>query len=573
MFKDLINRNTISQDFTAGLVLGVESVPSGIATGLLALVNPLYGLYAYMTGVATGAFFTSSVFMSVQGTSAMALVVASVPQVISGPNKDASLFALAILTGIIMLGAGLLKLGSLVRFVPNAVMAGFVNAVAINIILGQLNNFTGYSSSGPNQIAKAINLLRNWDKIDQATLMVGIVTIILIVTLEKTRLKAMGLVVAIIVASLLVPLFNADTVALVSAEATIPSTLPRPVLPPLSLFPALIIPAFSLAFVGLVQGTGVSKNFVNPDGSYPDSSQDFSGQGIANLVAGLFQGMPVGGSMSATSLVTNAGARSRLANIIAGVVMAVIILLFGTAVGKIAMPCLAALLIVIGFRTLKPEQARTVWRTGLIQQTVMGLTFIACILIPLQYAVLLGVALAILLFVVQQSNKIVIKQWTRPEGDFFVEVEPPAVVPAHEITFLVTYGSLFFATAPLFEKHLPQITQETDTAVVILALRGESEMGSTFFSVLERYANKLKEHNSKLLLSGVTPQVQTQLVRTGLIEVIGRGNTYLWTEYVGQSGVLAWADAERWLENNGHPVADHTPIKGPFPTKASEEAE
>ena len=208
-----INRDTIGEDLSAGVVLGIQSVPDGMAAGLLALVNPIYGLYAYMTGVFSGAFFTSSAFMSIQATSAMALIVASVPQVTQSSDPNSSLFALALLTGVLMLSAGFFKLGTLVRFVPNSVMTGFVNAVAVLIVLGQLDDFTGYSTTGPNRVVRTIDLLLNLDQVHLPTLIVGLLTIILIVTLEKTSLKAMGMVVAIIFASLVVPLFGADQVA------------------------------------------------------------------------------------------------------------------------------------------------------------------------------------------------------------------------------------------------------------------------------------------------------------------------------------------------------------------------
>ncbi|NCC36744.1 MAG: SulP family inorganic anion transporter [Chloroflexia bacterium] len=143
MRRQFFNRATALEDLSAGLVLGIQSIPAGLASGLLALVNPVYGLYSYMTGVITGAFFTSSVFMSVQATSAMALIIASVPLVTQASDPNVPLFTLAVLTGVLMLVAGLLKLGQLVRFVPNSVMVGFVNAVALLIILGQFDDFTG----------------------------------------------------------------------------------------------------------------------------------------------------------------------------------------------------------------------------------------------------------------------------------------------------------------------------------------------------------------------------------------------------------------------------------------------
>lgn len=547
MKRQFINRDTIGADLTAGLVLGIQSIPDGLANGLLALINPIYGLYGYMMGTFSGAFFTSSAFMSVQATSAMALVVASVPQITSGPDPNAPLFTLAILTGLFMLAAGLLKLGSLVRFVPNAVMTGFVNAVALLIILGQLDDFTGYSSRGANRIVRTVDLLLNLDQVHLPTLMIGILTIILILTLEKTSLKSLGIVVAMVVASLVVPLLGAGHVELVRDVAFIPSSLPWPVLPSPAAVPGLIIPALALTFVGLMQGAGISQSTPNPDGRYPDASGDFVGQGVANIVSGLFQGTVVAGSLSATALVIGAGARSRAANIFAGLVMAVAILLFGRYVGAMAMPALAGLLIVVGFRTLKPARIGLVWRTGAVQQAVMALTFLASLLIPLQYAVLLGVALAVVLYVFQQSNKITVKAWQISPGQYPVEIEPPPAVPAREVTILMPYGSLFYAAAPVFSAQLPEVTAATRQSVVILVLRGQTEVGSTFLNVLTRYGEQLGQQESNLMLAGVEPYIMMQMKRTGILRAIGRANVFPASEGVGEALLQAVEAAEEWI--------------------------
>lgn len=549
MARQLFNPRTIKDDFIAGLVLGIESVPDGLAGGLLAFVNPVYGLYGYMMGTFTAAFFTSSTFMVVQATGAMALVVSSVPQVHHPGLGDQSVFALSILTGIVMLILGLLKLGSLIRFVPNAVLTGFVNAVAFLIVLGQLNDFFGHNPGGSNKVIQAINHARNLDQADLPTVMVGLTTMFLIVTLEKTRLRALGLVAAMIVASLLVPLFGWDSVIQLSDIADVPGSLPRPVLPDPSILLPLIVPAFSLAFVGLVQGATISKSYVNPDGKYPDVSRDFTGQGVANLASGFFQGMPVGGSFSATSLVTSAGARSRFANIVAGLVMAVLVVAFGPAIGGIAMPAMAGLLIIIGLRTFKPGQVEMVWKSGRVSRVVMALTFISCLLIPLQYAVLVGVTMSVLLYVLQQSNQVTIKQWRIGDGPFPIEQDPPELLPANEVLILVPYGSLFFAAAPLFEEKLPDVTEETQNTVVILTLHGHDDLGSTFLTVISRYSAELQKHNSKLMLSGVSRSVVTQLEQTGLISEIGRENVYPASERVGQAGTVALESAKKWVSN------------------------
>src|SRR5580704_11319560 len=152
-----VMRDTLRKDAVAGLVLGVESVPDGLAAGLLAGVNPLAGLYAYLFGTIGGSLFTSSAFMAVQATGAMAIIVADVPAVHSADDPARALFTLSLLTGIVMLAAGFLRLGSVLRFVSNAVMVGFISAVGVNIILGQLANLTGYKASGANRVVRAVN--------------------------------------------------------------------------------------------------------------------------------------------------------------------------------------------------------------------------------------------------------------------------------------------------------------------------------------------------------------------------------------------------------------------------------
>ena len=422
-----IRRDTLREDGVAGLVLGVQSVPDGLATGLLAGVNPLAGLYAYMVGTFTGALVTSSSFMAIQGTGAMAMIVADVPGLHGSADAERALVTLSILTGVIMLAAGLLKLGGLLRFVSNAVMVGFINAVGVNIVLGQLANFTGYDAEGGNRVIRAVNTLISPGQLDLQTLVIGIATIALILLFERTRVGALGLVVAVVITSAGALLLGWP-VATLNDLGVVASSLPRPEAPLLGLVPALFVPAASLAFVGLVQGASISASFPNPDGTYGDVSRDFAGQGVANVASGILQGMPVGGSVSASAINKAAGARSRQSLLIAGVVMAVVIVAFGGVVGYIAMPALAGLLMLIGFRTVKPADLQAVWRTGAVQKVVLVMTFILTMLIPLQYAVMAGVGVSVILYVIRQSNQVTIRRWELDADGQVVETDPPATL-------------------------------------------------------------------------------------------------------------------------------------------------
>ncbi len=461
-------RSPSSADLRAGLVKGLVSVPDGLATGLLAGLNPVAGLYGYLFGALAGAVSTSSVIMSVQGTSAMAVIVADTPG-LRGPDGPRALATLVVLTGLFMLAAGLARLGSLVRYVPNAVLTGFVNAAAL--------------------------------------------------------LPGLG-------------------VPDLASVAEVPQSLPPPVLPLLSTVPDLLIPAASLAFVGLVQGAVIAQSQPNPDGRYPDASGDFRGQGIANIVAGILRGMPVGGSMSGTAIVVAAGGRGRAANLVAAGVMILVILLAGPIAGYIALPALSALLMLIGYRTFKVDQALMVWRTGKTQATIMTITFVLTLLVPMQYAVLSGVGISVILFVARQSNRVTVVRWVLEPHGMPHEVEPPRELAGGDVVVLTPYGSLFFASAGVFESQLPEVVPESAGAVVVLRLRGKEELGSTFIRTIVRYHERLGAAGSWLVLSGVGERVRRQLASTGALDVLGADNVYAATPRIGESLQAALRRAE-----------------------------
>ena len=547
--SSLHDRATWRKDAVAGLVLGVESVPDGLAGGLLAGVNPVYGLYGYMLGTITGALFTSATFMAVQATGAMAIVVADVPQVQANEDPNRALFTLAILTGVVMLAAGLFKLGSLLRWVSRSVMVGFINAVGVNIILGQLNDFSGYQAEGGNRVVRAIDLLLNLGQAHSPTVAIGTGTIVLILVLERTRLGALGMVLAIILTSATVFVFDMQIDQLRTITA-VPGSLPLPTLPDISIAFSLVVPAIALAFVGLVQGAGITTAMPNPDGTYADASRDFIGQGAGNVASGLFSGMPVGGSMSASSLVKAAGARSKLALILASIVMALAILLFSSAIGYIAMPALAGLLMLVGYRTIKPQDLRAVWKTGFTQATAMTVTFVLTMIIPLQNAVLLGIGISLILFVIKQSNRLVLRRWDfDAETGATREIEPPNEVGDSEVIVLQPYGSVFFATAPMFEHLLPDVGPASRNSVVIIRLRGLRDPGATFMRVMERYARQLDDNSCRLMITYADAKVRSQLQAAGVLLVTGNDSLYESDEWLGATIRRAVSDAEAWIES------------------------
>jgi sulfate permease, SulP family len=550
------DRTHLASDMVAALTFAVVNVPQAMGHALLAMVNPVLGIYTLMVAVPVGAMFSSSVFMNVSTTGALSVAAGVVLLDFPAEQRAEALIVLVLLVGAIQLLAGVFRLGFLIRFVSNAVMTGFLNGVAVLIILGQLSDLTGYQSSFSNRVAQALDLLLRIGQIDLQATTIGLSTLALIIGLLWHKgLRRFAFIIAIAVATVVLAVLTLQAMPTAAGFAAVPTVgdigvipryMPQLELPQLSLVLSLWLPALSIAIIGLVQGAGVSQGTPNPDGRYPDVSRDFLGQGAANMATSLVGGIPAGGSVSGTALIVGAGARSRWSNIFVGLFVALIVVLAAPLVERVPMPALAALLIVAGFQGLRMEQAVMAWNTSRISRVVMLVTFIATLVVPLQFAVLFGVALSILLNTIRQSNKVVVKQWVLQPQGFPLEQPAPQQLPSHQLTLLHVYGSLFFAAAKNIEDALPNVGNSIH-AVVAINLRGETEIGSTFVTVLQRYARALQRRQGKLMLVGVDPLVREQLVKTGVLTHIGAENVFMATPQLGEALNRAVAAADVWL--------------------------
>ena len=153
-------------------------------------------------------------------------------------------------------------------------------------------------------------------------------------------------------------------------------------------------------------------------------------------------------------------------------------------------------------------------------------TFALTMAIPLQYAVVAGVALSVVLYVIGQSNHVTLKRRIFTEDGHVIETDPPARLPANDVVVLQPYGSLFFAAAPIFEAALPEVTPSSRNTVVILRLRERSDVGSTFIDVLRRYAASLATVGSKLVIVSLNEPLAEQFRVTGFTDFIGPENLY-----------------------------------------------
>ena len=536
----------LASDAIAGFTNAVVNVPDSIAAAILAGVNPTYAFNALMVGTPIGALFTSSEFMSLGPTSALMLIVGGILAGYSADMAVTAMVTLTILVGIFMLSMGLLKLGSITRFISNSVMVGFLNGLAVLIILGQFGDLTGYASDAGNKLTQTFDLLLHPAEIDPQTTAIGVFTLLIIILLARTRLKNFSLVLAMVVGSALVLILGWSSVEVVGDIAAITGGLPSLSLPDLSLVLGLIPGALAISFIGLIQGAGVSQSIPNPDGNYPNTSRDFSGQGIANIATGFFSGLPVGGSLGGTSVVVGAGARSRWANIFTGLFFAMLILLFGNLVELVAMPAVAAILIFAGYEIIDPVEIMQVWDTSWASRLVMVFTFFVTLLLPIQFAVLSAVLLSFFFHVIASASDLkIIELVEDEEGDFEVR-KPPHKLPSNKAILLTIRGGKFFAAAYKIADMIPSAV-EAQNAVAIIRMRGKDSISSTFIQVVERYSAALQKNGGKLMLSGVSEHVYEQLEKTEIVELLGEENIYPESSKLLYSSKQALKAANVWI--------------------------
>lgn len=535
----------LRRDGVAGLVGAISSVPDGMASGVLAGVNPVYGLYASVAGPIAGGMSSSTKLMVITTTSAAALAAGSALADVDPSERAEALFLLTCIAGVIMIAAGLARLGRYTRFVSHSVMIGFLTGIAANIILGQLPDLSGASVQGSFPLSKALDLLAHPSRIDVASLACGIGAIVLVVGLSRTKLGAGAAVVALAAPTVIVSLLHWDSVPRVRDNGPIPTGIPLPHLPEFQLLsPALISGAIAVAALVLVQGAGVSESAPNPDRTPSDASRDFTAQGVANLAAGLLRGMPVGGSVGSTALNISSGAVTRWAAIFCGVWMLIILAAFSPLIAVVAMPTLAGLLIYAAVMSIRPGQIRAILRAGTIARISVVVTFIATLVLSVPAAVGVGVALSLLLQLNRDALDLRLVELEPTNDGLLRELHRPLELHDDAVVLVDVYGSLLYAGARTLGVRLPDPSSARH-CVVVLRLRGRIALGATFFATIDAYSRQLADNHGHLFLSGVDPLLLEQhrhSFESATVTVVEA------SDLVGESSALAYHQGQRWLE-------------------------
>lgn len=539
------------RDALAGLVTGLFSIPEGMAYASIGGFNPVAGIYAGIVPGIIGSLFARTVLMVTTLTSAIALTSRSVLEDAGlDPADPSNIAALAVIVGVVMLIFGLLKFGSIMSFVSNAVMTGFSTGIAVQIIAGVLGDATGYKPVSDNTIGKFIDSLAHIGLWHPAAAAVAAGTVAVWAAFHFIKpVRSFATLLALVIVTAVVAVAGTD-VETVGDIASIANALPPLTVPDFAVMPELFMGGVAVALVALAQAAGISAAVPNPDGSRTNMNGDFLAQGAANAVGGMFGALPAGGSLSRTGVATSAGAQTRWAGIFAGLWLAVLVLVAGSAAEIIPMPVIGGLILVIGAELVigRWPDIKLVLQVAPLSAVAMIITFVATTELPLHTAILIGVITSLVLYCAKAAKaaQLVALQPADEQGVWRV-VPMPKRCASNEVTVLHYAGVGLFAEVARIDEEWPRIDGSRN-AVVVLSMRMLPDVPSSVaIKALRRWAAELTANHGRLIIAGVTPAVAQVLTRGGLAEVLGPDGIVEGTDEVLGALNTAVARGRDWI--------------------------
>ena len=524
------DRRWLRGDLIAGVAVAALIVPKNLGYAGIAGIPLQNGLYAAAAGALLYAVFGTSRQISMGPSSGLAAVAAStvVAAGVTDEMDVASFVAgLTLASGLLFLVLAVLRMGWIAQFLSRAVVTGFLFGAAIDVVIGELPKITGTDASGSNAFAELRSWFGSLDLTNLATLAVGTVSLVVVFGLRVVAPRVPGALVLVVGGLLASYLFDLGDqgVALVGG---VPRGLPSFAMPDVGLMWDHVIPvalgAFALMLIGFSQTAGDARTFAAKHRYRIDLNQESVAQSAANIGAGVFQGMPVSTSLSASSLNDHSGARTGLASLTSGVTVLLTLLVLAPLFSQLPKPVLGALIIeavVMGMMNL-PEMRR-IYRVQRFDFWVA----VAAIVGTLAFGVLAGVIIGIglsLLWLIAVATQPDMPALAREPGTqvYRDQTEHPDDERPAGVAVVRLDGGLFFATSDALEDRVRTLIQETpDLTGVVIDLEGVNFIDSQGSAKVDDILVLCDQAGVTLRLARVKPAVRAVLERERFVERVG----------------------------------------------------
>ena len=528
------DRRWLRGDLLAGIAVAAMIVPKNLGYAGIAGIPVENGLYAAAAAAIIYGIFCTSRHISTGPSSSLAAVAGGAVLVTGLTGEEAAqlVAAIAVLTGALFLLVAILKLGWLASFLSRAVVTGFLAGAAIDVVIGELPKLTGTSGDGVNAWQELASWARGLGSLNPTTLLVGLVALGLILGLRFRLPKIPGALVLVIggLASSVILDLGARGVALVGP---VPRGLPVPQLPSLELvsqdFPTVVIASLALLLIGFSQTAGDAQAFATRHRYRIDLNQESVAQGMANIGAGLFRGMPVSTSLSASSLNEAAGARSPVASLATGAIVIATLILFAPVFSELPKAVLAAIIIdAVLFGMIDLAEFRRLRRVKPFDFWIALAAVIGVLSVGVLLGVVVGLALS-LLWLIHVATRPSMPILGRETGTHvFRDLDAhPEDETEPGVAVIRIDGGIFFATAAALDDRVRAIlANQPGLHSVVLDLEGVNFMDSQGAATLSELLDLTEGNEVELRLARLKPSVSTVLAADGLIDRIGSGRIH-----------------------------------------------
>ena len=510
-------------DLIAGIVVGIVALPLAIAFGIASGVNPTVGL---ITAIIGGFIVSAACGCSVQIGGPTGAFIVIVYNIIANFGLE-GLAVATFMAGLILVALGMFRLGTVIKFIPYPIVVGFTAGIALTIFSTQINDFFGLGLRNvPSEfIPKWGMYISSFGSVDPATLIVGVVSLLIIVITPKLSRRLPGALLAIIIVTAvvsLIPGIHVETIGDRFGELATDIPQPHGFELNMATINRLLPSAFTIAILGAIESLLSATVADGVTGSRTDSNTELIGQGMANIVVPFFGGIPVTGAIARTMTNITNGGRTPVAGIVHAVVLFLIFLFLMPLINLVPMSCLAAVLIVVAYNMSGWRTIRALFHSPKSDISVLAVTFLLTVIFDLTIAIEMGLLLAIILFLRRVMDNIEIKVYSQKldiaEGSESTVHEVLNVNPGVEIYEID--GPFFFGVATKFDEMM-RSTLGRKPSVRIIRMRKVPFIDSTGIHNLEILIKSSQEAGIHVVLSGVKDNVREALVNAGIDRLLG----------------------------------------------------
>jgi len=531
-WRHRVDRASLRADLIAGLVSAVLVLPQGVAFATLAGMPPEYGLYGAMLPAIVGALWGSSWHLVSGPTNATSLMVFATVGTLAPPFSGAYIarvLTLNLMIGLLKLGLGLARLGTLVNFISTTVVVGFTAGAGLLIISAQLRNFFGLAiAQQPSFLGALADFIAHIQETHVPTLVVGVATLLAAVAGRRWLPRVPYMLTGIVAGAIVAVALGHAGMSGIATIGMLPSAVPPLSRPEIDLqaWRELAPLALALTLIGLTEAISSARAVALRSGQRIDGNQEFIGQGLANVVGAFTSSYPTSGSFNRTGANYAAGARTPLAAVFSAGFLLVILLFVRPLASYVPVAAMAAVLFMVAWQLIDVEAMRRLAHVSRGEALTLAVTFIATLTIRLEVAILVGVLASLLTYLYRTTHPRVTRL---PAGldDALRTVSPDEAPAVPELDILRIDGSLFFGAVEHVHDELEAAQVARPQARhVLLVMSGVNFIDAAGADLLAQRAAEMRHAGGALYLSNVNDKVRGVLERADRLDAIGASRIF-----------------------------------------------